>query len=40
MIKINSISKEYVMGDNKLLALNNINVTIFESEFVSAIGSS
>ena len=28
------------MGDNKLLALNNINVTIFESEFVSVMGSS
>ena len=40
MIKINSLSKEYVMGDNKLLALNNINVTIFESEFVSVMGSS
>ena len=40
MIKINSLSKEYVMGDNKLLALNNINVSIFESEFFSVMGSS
>jgi len=40
MININSISKEYVMGDNKLLALNNVDVTIKESEFVSIMGSS
>ena len=40
MIKINSISKEYVMGDNKLLALNNIDVSILEGEFVSIMGSS
>ena len=40
MIKINSISKEYLMGDNKFLALNNINVSILEGEFVSIMGSS
>ena len=40
MININSISKEYVMGDNKLLALNNVDVTIKEGEFVSIMGSS
>jgi len=40
MIKINSISKEYVMGENKLLALNNVNVSILEGEFVSIMGSS
>ena len=40
MININSISKEYVMGDNKLLALNNVVVTIKEGEFVSIMGSS
>ena len=28
MIKIDSVSKEYVMGDNKLLALNNVNISI------------
>ena len=37
MININSISKEYVMGDNKLLALNNVDVSIKEGEFVSII---
>ena len=40
MININSISKEYVMGDNKLLALNNVDVSIKEGEFVSIMGSS
>ena len=40
MIKIDSISKEYVMGDNKLLALNEVNVSIKEGEFVSIMGSS
>ena len=40
MIKIDSISKEYVMGDNKLLALSNVNVSISEGEFVSIMGSS
>tara|TARA_B100000700_G_scaffold117120_1_gene131780 strand:+ start:1151 stop:1873 length:723 start_codon:yes stop_codon:yes gene_type:complete len=40
MIKINSLSKEYVMGDNKLLALNEVSVSINEGEFVSIMGSS
>ena len=40
MININSISKEYIMGDNKLLALNNVDVSIKEGEFVSIMGSS
>jgi len=40
MINISSISKEYVMGDNKLLALNNVDISINEGEFVSIMGSS
>jgi putative ABC transport system ATP-binding protein len=40
MINISSISKEYVMGDNKLLALDNVDVVIKEGEFVSIMGSS
>jgi putative ABC transport system ATP-binding protein len=40
MINISSIFKEYVMGDNKLLALNNVDVVIKEGEFVSIMGSS
>ena len=40
MIKINSLSKEYIMGDNKLLALNDVNISINKGEFVSIMGSS
>ena len=40
MIKINSLSKEYIMGDNKLLALNEVNISINAGEFVSIMGSS
>ena len=40
MIKINSLTKEYIMGDNKLLALNDVSVSINEGEFVSIMGSS
>ena len=40
MIKINSLSKEYVMGDNKLLALNDVSVSINKGKFVSIMGSS
>ena len=40
MIKINSLTKEYVMGDNKLLAINNLDIIIEKGEFVSIMGSS
>ena len=40
MININSLSKEYIMGDNKLLALDNIDLSINEGDFVSIMGSS
>ena len=40
MININSITKEYIMGDNKLLALNKVDILIKEGEFVSIMGSS
>jgi putative ABC transport system ATP-binding protein len=40
MININAITKEYIMGDNKLLALNEVDVSIKEGEFVSILGSS
>ena len=40
MIKIDSISKEYVMGDNKLLALDKVDLSINEGDFVSIMGSS
>ena len=40
MININAITKEYIMGENKLLALNEVDVSIKEGEFVSIMGSS
>lgn len=40
MININSLSKEYIMGENKLLALNDVSVSIKEGEFVSIMGAS
>ena len=40
MINISSLSKEYIMGENKLLALNDVSVSIKEGEFVSIMGSS
>ena len=40
MINIHAITKEYIMGDNKLLALNEVDVSIKEGEFVSIMGSS
>ena len=40
MINITSLSKEYIMGENKLLALNDVSVSIKEGEFVSIMGSS
>ena len=40
MININSISKEYLMGDNRLLALSSVDISIKEGEFVSIMGSS
>ena len=40
MININSLSKEYVMGDNKLLALDKVDLSINEGDFVSIMGSS
>ena len=40
MINITSLSKEYVMGDNKLLALDKVDLSINEGDFVSIMGSS
>ena len=40
MINISSLTKEYIMGENKLLALNDVSVSIKEGEFVSIMGSS
>jgi len=40
MINISSLTKEYIMGENKLLALHDVSVSIKEGEFVSIMGSS
>lgn len=40
MIEIKDLCKEYVMGDTIVKALDNINLTIKENEFVSIIGPS
>lgn len=40
MIDIKNMSKIYEMGENKVYALNNINLNIKEHEFVSIIGPS
>ena len=40
MIEIKDMSKVYEMGENKVYALNHINLNIKEHEFVSIIGPS
>jgi putative ABC transport system ATP-binding protein len=40
MIKISNVSKEYNLGSNSFLALENINLNISSGEFVSIMGSS
>lgn len=40
MIDIKDMSKIYEMGENKVYALNHINLNIKEHEFVSIIGPS
>jgi putative ABC transport system ATP-binding protein len=40
MIKISDMCKMYVMGDNKVIALNGINLNIKAHEFVSVVGQS
>ena len=40
MIEINDVSKEYIMGDNLLLALNKVSIKIDNGEFISIMGAS
>ncbi|MBE5756617.1 MAG: ABC transporter ATP-binding protein/permease [Clostridiales bacterium] len=40
MLKLTNISKIYLSGDNKVVALNNVNVTFRKNEFVSILGPS
>ena len=40
MIELKNIVKTYLSGDNSVIALNNINITFRENEFVSILGQS
>ncbi len=40
MIEISNLTKAYIMGDTEVKALDNINLSIKENEFVSIIGPS
>lgn len=40
MIEINELTKEYISGSEKVLAVNNISATINRNEFVTIIGQS
>lgn len=40
LIKMKNITKEYIIGDNKLKALDNVNVDIDKGEFVAIVGQS
>lgn len=40
LIKMKNITKEYIIGDNRLKALDNVNVDIDKGEFVAIVGQS
>ncbi|NTW90949.1 MAG: ATP-binding cassette domain-containing protein [Erysipelotrichaceae bacterium] len=40
MIKLENVTKKYVMGDNIVMALNGIDIHIDEGEFVAIVGPS
>lgn len=40
MIRINNLFKSYVMGKEKLTILNDVNLEIFQGEFISILGAS
>ncbi|WP_038068685.1 ATP-binding cassette domain-containing protein, partial [Thermoanaerobacterium aotearoense] len=40
VITMKNLSKIYKMGDNEVRALDNINLTVDEGEFVSIVGPS
>lgn len=40
LIKMKNITKEYIIGDNRLKALDNVNVDIYKGEFVAIVGQS
>ena len=40
IIKLNNISKEYMLGDEKITALNKVNLTVNRGDFLSITGAS
>ena len=38
ILKLENIIKEYINGEKKLLALNNLSLTVNRGEFVSIVG--
>ena len=40
MIQIKNITKDYISGDSKVTALDNVSITFRENEFVSILGQS
>ena len=40
MIKLENVSKSYYLGDEEVKAVDNINLTIKEKEFIGILGSS
>jgi len=40
LIRINSITKDYSLGENRVIALEKINLTIKKGEFVAIVGTS
>ena len=40
LIEINNITKRYVMGDNEVMALRDVNLCIERGEYISIMGPS
>ncbi len=40
ILRLEKVSKEYILGDTHFFALKNVNLTVFEHEFVAVVGQS
>ena len=40
IVKVENLTKKYGKGENEVIALNNVSLTIEKGEFVAIIGSS